>query len=66
VQYSEIRFQICKSCSHFGKILKTCNLCGCFLPGKVLIKSSVCPDNPPKWVAVDSNINNSNCCNKGN
>jgi hypothetical protein len=65
MDYFQERFQICKECPHFANILKTCKLCGCFLPGKTLIKSSVCPDMPPRWLAIDSDINNSKCCNKG-
>lgn len=58
---AEARMNICKACPHFGPIMKTCSLCSCFMPAKTLIKSSSCPDNPPKWIAVNDPANNPEC-----
>lgn len=41
------RYEICKGCENFNETFKSCKLCGCFMPAKVLLKSSKCPDN--KW-----------------
>ena len=53
VDIGESRYNICKGCEHFNNILKICNICNCFLPVKTKLKSSACPDNPPKWIAVN-------------
>lgn len=58
---AEARMNICRACTHFGTIMKTCALCNCFMPAKTLIKSSSCPDNPPKWIAVNDPANNPDC-----
>jgi hypothetical protein len=58
---AEARMRICKACPNFGPIMKTCSLCSCFMPAKTLIKSSSCPDNPPKWIAVNDPANNPEC-----
>ena len=58
---AEARMNICKGCQHFGPIMKTCGLCKCFMPAKTLIKSAGCPDNPPKWLAVNDPANNPEC-----
>lgn len=65
VDFAEARMSICRECPHFGSIVKACKLCGCFMPAKTKMKSQSCPDKPPRWVAIDSDINNSNCCNQG-
>ena len=41
------RISICKSCDFFNHTLRICKECHCFMPAKVLIKSSSCPKN--KW-----------------
>lgn len=66
VDFADKRMMICKACPHYGSIVKVCKLCGCFLPAKTKMKSKGCPDDPPRWTAINSDINNSNCCNKGN
>ena len=63
--YGEIRYEICKSCEQYNNIVKTCKLCGCFMPAKVEFKNAICPHNPPKWVEVkESNYTppTENCC----
>lgn len=40
---SSERYELCKSCVHFNATLKTCKLCGCFLPAKTKLKGSQCP-----------------------
>lgn len=50
--YNDDRMYICKTCEHFGNILKICKLCGCFLPAKTLIKDSECPAVPPRWTKI--------------
>ena len=47
-EYAE-RMSICTSCKHFTKT-HACGLCGCHMPVKARWRSSICPDNPPKWV----------------
>lgn len=46
---SNSRFEICKECPHFNDSIKTCKICGCFMPMKVKAKVMKCPDNPPRW-----------------
>jgi hypothetical protein len=60
MNYFEIRYEICKHCEHFSKMLKVCKKCGCFMPGKVLMKSARCPIN--KWVEIDNERREGNCC----
>ena len=61
MNYSEIRYEICKHCEHFSKMLKICKKCGCFMPGKVLMKNTRCPMN--KWVEIsDSRSFDNTCC----
>lgn len=40
------RYDICKSCDKFSD-LKFCKSCGCFMPFKVRLASSSCPEG--KW-----------------
>ena len=58
---NEARLSICKQCQHFNHIIKTCKLCNCFMPAKTLIKSASCPDQPPRWIAVNDPASNPNC-----
>ena len=43
------KYKICHECEHLKK--RMCNLCGCFMPAKVIIPFSVCPIN--KWSNKD-------------
>jgi hypothetical protein len=43
------RINTCKSCPNLNK-LNMCKLCGCFMPIKVRLKGSSCPDG--KWGAI--------------
>mgnify|MGYP003353122394 CR=1 FL=1 len=47
--YSE-RINICSSCEHKTR-LNTCDLCGCFLPGKAKLLLFDCPDN--RWPKME-------------
>ena len=61
MNYSEIRYEICKHCENFSKMLKICRKCGCFMPGKVLMKKTSCPMH--KWIAIDDSEDyNNSCC----
>ena len=46
------RLTICRGCEHWSEIKKTqiakCKKCGCS-SGKLLLSTSKCPLNPPKW-----------------
>lgn len=46
---SQKRYDICKSCENFT-VVKTCKLCGCFMPLKVTIAGSSCPAT--KWIPI--------------
>jgi len=47
------RETICTKCEHYRpKNGKECALCGCRMPWKISWASSDCPDNPPRWEAV--------------
>lgn len=37
----------CLSCENFKKMIKTCSECGCFMPIKWVMNTSVCPIG--KW-----------------
>jgi hypothetical protein len=41
------RYLTCKTCENFNNILKVCKACNCFMPLKVQIKKSKCPEG--KW-----------------
>lgn len=40
------RIDTCKSCDKLSK-LNFCELCGCFMPAKVRLKTATCPEG--KW-----------------
>lgn len=46
-QYSLDRAKKCLKCTNYRSKSKTCKLCGCFLPAKVVSPSSSCPIK--KW-----------------
>lgn len=46
-ELSEQRYNICKSCSKFRTITKTCKICNCFMFFKTKLISSECPLD--KW-----------------
>jgi hypothetical protein len=41
------RLQVCSQCDSLQKPIYRCKECGCIMPAKAKIKSSVCPLN--KW-----------------
>ena len=47
------RLSICRGCEYWSEIMKTkiakCRKCGCS-SGKLLLSTSRCPLNPPKWL----------------
>lgn len=45
------RYDICRTCSQFNKTWKTCKVCKCFMPIKVLIPSAKCPEG--QWEKID-------------
>jgi hypothetical protein len=42
-EVSQQRYNICKSCSEFRKITRTCKVCNCFMVLKTKLISSECP-----------------------
>lgn len=40
------RMGICKRCPEFTKF-QTCDICGCYMPSKTLVKEESCPEG--KW-----------------
>ena len=46
---SDKRYLICQKCPNFKPATYTCSICGCFMPAKVKLQNSNCPDSPPKW-----------------
>ena len=66
MEYNELRMSICGACEHYNNIIKTCRICSCFMPAKTMFKTSVCPADPPKWLALQGpDTTNNSCCNKG-
>ena len=51
-EYQKQRMEICNSCERVNQTIKVCTLCGCFMPAKTLIKSTYCPDTPPRWTVI--------------
>jgi len=43
LQFAKDRYSICKECEAFSNLVKVCGECYCFMPAKVVIKSSECP-----------------------
>ena len=43
----QTRYEICLSCPHFQKLLKTCGICHCIMPLKTKLASQRCPVQ--KW-----------------
>lgn len=41
------RYEICKNCERFQHLIKTCSICNCFMPGKVILAFATCPQQ--KW-----------------
>jgi hypothetical protein len=33
---------------------RTCDLCHCQFPAKLMVPNEHCPDNPPRWTAIES------------
>ena len=46
-ELAEERIKVCEECTHFKKLLRQCDLCGCFLDLKVKILNAQCPAQ--KW-----------------
>tara|TARA_R110002020_G_scaffold321254_3_gene537179 strand:- start:256 stop:588 length:333 start_codon:yes stop_codon:yes gene_type:complete len=46
--YAE-RLDACVACEHVQKKHMRCGLCGCVLQFKARMKTTVCPDTPPRW-----------------
>lgn len=54
------RLEICSKCprksykysSLIKKDVSSCNICGCFIKVKALLKSEYCEDTPSRWYAV--------------
>lgn len=46
-EVAQARYDICKQCEHFNKIMYTCNQCGCFMKAKVKMTQATCPIS--KW-----------------
>jgi hypothetical protein len=55
-RFAKERYKICMECEAFSKIVKACGECYCFMPAKVIIKSTSCPVG--KWGAVDEQESN--------
>ena len=49
------RLSICNDCENLNKKIKTCKLCGCYMPAKSTFASSTCPDN--KWTTSEPGQN---------
>lgn len=41
------RYDICKNCEFFNRVVLTCGKCGCFMPAKVKLGEATCPAG--KW-----------------
>ncbi|MHB8397362.1 MAG: hypothetical protein ACYDCI_00285 [Candidatus Limnocylindrales bacterium] len=50
------RATTCQSCERFVPATGRCGLCGCFLALKLRLATEQCPDNPPRWAALASEI----------
>jgi hypothetical protein len=46
-EISEERFTTCKDCYYYMKKTLQCGQCKCFMPIKILLKNSTCPDD--RW-----------------
>lgn len=42
------RMDACRSCEHFIKLTSQCKRCGCVMPLKTKLRSSMCPEQ--KWL----------------
>lgn len=47
----QARRATCRACEHVKG--SRCGLCGCYLPLKALFPAEKCPDEPPRWDAVN-------------
>ena len=43
------RLETCRTCIHYIKQTRRCGLCQCYMPIKAKMKTTVCPDKPPRW-----------------
>ena len=43
------RLTACKNCPHFIEKHMRCGKCGCLVEHKAKWRTTVCPDNPPRW-----------------
>lgn len=44
---SNRRYEICKGCEFFNRVVLTCGQCGCFMPAKTKLVNATCPAG--KW-----------------
>lgn len=58
LETAKLRYQNCKECENFQPLIKTCGLCNCFMPGKVILGMSTCPAD--KWQATTADHSNIN------
>jgi rRNA maturation endonuclease Nob1 len=45
IGYAKDRLAQCQNCAKFNPDTSFCNVCGCYMPAKVLIPIVSCPDN---------------------
>lgn len=49
----------CGACPHLlpgaVRMLRKCELCGCFIGAKTRLAEERCPDQPPRWEALAQN-----------
>lgn len=47
------RMRKCLTCEHLVKEKKACSICGCFVHTKTKWAEQECPDDPPRWKAIE-------------
>ena len=63
--YARRRMDVCRECPHYRPMMKTCGLCGCFMPAKTNFKDQECPDTPRRWekiIEIKDDAGPHGCC----
>ena len=47
---AKARYDVCNGCQYFTHSMKTCQLCGCFMPAKTKLRQASCPNN--MWAEI--------------
>jgi hypothetical protein len=48
------RLEVCRACPQYDQGRRRCRLCGCYTELKLRLATEQCPDDPPRWLRVET------------